>query len=63
MPSLVTDEIVDEFVVSARTDELPARLHERFGDLVDRIAINPPAGVEDATWSELLADVRRSGAH
>jgi probable F420-dependent oxidoreductase len=63
MPSLITDEIVDTFVVCARTDELAARLTDRFGGLVDRLSVNPPKGVDPAKWSEVVATIRRSGAH
>ncbi len=63
MPALVTDEIVDTFVVCARTDELAARLTERFGGLVDRLAVNPPKNIDASTWSQVVADIRELGAH
>jgi probable F420-dependent oxidoreductase len=59
MPSLVTDEVVDAFVVSATPDELPAALHARFGALVDRISVNPPKGIDNERWKETLAAIKR----
>ncbi len=42
MASLITDDIVDEFVTCGSLDQIPERLRARFGGLVDRVAFEPP---------------------
>ncbi len=58
MPALITDEILDAFVVSGRPEALPDLLHERFSGLVDRLAANPPAGIDPDRWRPVLAAIR-----
>ena len=42
MASMITDEIVDTFVVSGTPEQIAPRLHERFGDLVQRVSFDTP---------------------
>jgi probable F420-dependent oxidoreductase len=42
MPSLLRDEVLDEFLVSAGYNELPEALSTRFAGLVDRITLTVP---------------------
>lgn len=42
MGRLVTDEILDAFAVRGTPEEIPAALHRRFGDIIDRISLYMP---------------------
>jgi probable F420-dependent oxidoreductase len=50
MGELITDEILEEFAVVAPTDELAAKLLERWGGLVDRISFYAPYETDRETW-------------
>lgn len=52
MPAAFSDEVLDEFLVSGRYDELPEALVSRFGALVDRITLTVP---EDPANDEGIA--------
>jgi probable F420-dependent oxidoreductase len=56
MPSLISDEILSTFAVVCDADDLPARLHERYKGLVDRLALYLPfiPGERDEFWQTLL---------
>ena len=58
MASLVPDELVDEFTVSGRPEEIAAQVTARYGTIVDRVAFNAPYAVEPALWSRVLAGFR-----
>jgi hypothetical protein len=42
MADLITDEMLDTYAVTATYDQLHARLLERYGGLLDRIALYQP---------------------
>jgi hypothetical protein len=42
MASMITDEIVDTFVVSGTPEEVGPRLKERYGDIVQRVSFDTP---------------------
>jgi probable F420-dependent oxidoreductase len=42
MASMITDEMVDTFVVSGTPEQIAPRLHERFGDIVQRVSFDTP---------------------
>ncbi len=58
IPTLITDEVVDEFVTCGRIDEIGPRLIARYGPLVDRISLEPPAGVDDNRWRDVITSMR-----
>ncbi len=61
MPNLVTDEMMDEFVVSGTWAELPARIKAKYsGGLLDRISYYFPfvPGENDAGWQASIAGFR-----
>jgi hypothetical protein len=39
---MITDEIVDTFVVSGTPEQIAPRLHDRYGDLVQRVSFDTP---------------------
>ena len=47
MASLITDEMVDEFCVVGTPDEIPAKIHARYGDFVQRISYDVPGATAD----------------
>lgn len=60
MPALLTDTVLDEFLVSARHDDLPEALHARYAGLVDRITVTVPEDpAEDAGLAATLTNIRR----
>ena len=56
MPSLITDEMLEAFVVEAAADELGPALRERYDGLIDRVALYVPfvPGERDAFWETVL---------
>lgn len=42
MAGLVTDEVLDHFAVRGAPEEIPALLHARFGDAIDRVSLYMP---------------------
>ncbi len=55
MGELIDDEMLNTFSVVAPLDEVPARVLERFGDIVDRFSFYAPYRVDPERWSEVLA--------
>ncbi|MCX4090747.1 TIGR03617 family F420-dependent LLM class oxidoreductase [Nocardia sp. alder85J] len=58
MPALITDEMLDAFVVVAPPAELPQRLADRFGGLLTRLSFTPPAGFGAEQTAELVHRLR-----
>jgi probable F420-dependent oxidoreductase len=54
MGELITDEMLDAFAVVAPLDDVPARVGERFGDLVDRFSFYTPYRLDAARWPEIV---------
>jgi probable F420-dependent oxidoreductase len=53
MANLVDDEMLDTFAVIAPPDDVPARLEERFGGLLDRVSFSPDLGVSPALFDDI----------
>jgi probable F420-dependent oxidoreductase len=58
MGSLITDEIVDTFVVSGSPEQIGPRLQERYGDIVQRVSFDGPAKLTDERVARVLAGFR-----
>ena len=56
MPSLITDEMLDAFVVEAPPEEIGAALRERYDGLIDRVALYVPfvPGERKEFWTSVL---------
>jgi probable F420-dependent oxidoreductase len=54
MGERITDEMLDAFAVVGPIDEVPERVGERFGDLVDRFSFYAPYRLESDRLSEIL---------
>jgi probable F420-dependent oxidoreductase len=58
MADLVDDEVLDTFAIVAEPDDVPARLHQRYGDVADRISFTVPSRGEPARWGAMLASLK-----
>jgi probable F420-dependent oxidoreductase len=58
MATLITDEMVDAFVVQGRPETIAATVQQRYGDLVQRISFNAPYQAGDDRWSRVLQGFR-----
>jgi probable F420-dependent oxidoreductase len=58
MGDLVTDDILETFAVVAKPEDIPARMLERFGDVVDRISFYAPYRSDPDRWKGVLAGFR-----
>jgi probable F420-dependent oxidoreductase len=56
MPALVTDEMLDAFVVQAASEEVGDALRERYEGLIDRVALYAPfvPGDRDDFWRKVV---------
>jgi probable F420-dependent oxidoreductase len=58
MAARISDELVDEFTVAGRPDEIAAKVTERYGGIVDRVAFNAPYSAPPELWARVLAGFR-----
>lgn len=58
MANLITDEMVDAFVIVASPNDLPARVAERFGGILTRISFTPPATLDRDAAADLVERLR-----
>jgi probable F420-dependent oxidoreductase len=59
MGELITDDILETFAVVAAPEDIPARLLERYGDLVDRLSFYAPYQSDPDRWKRILAGFRQ----
>jgi probable F420-dependent oxidoreductase len=60
MGELVDDDILETFAVSGEPEEIPARMLERYGDVVDRISFYAPYRSDPERWSRVLEGFKAS---
>ncbi len=58
MGDLITDEILETFAVVSPPEDVPARMLERYGDLVDRVAFYAPYRSDPERWKRILDGFR-----
>ncbi|MEM7127038.1 MAG: TIGR03617 family F420-dependent LLM class oxidoreductase [Chloroflexota bacterium] len=60
MPTLISDEMMSEFVVSEKWSKLPGKLREKYGTLLDRVSYYLPytLGEEDEGWRETVLGMK-----
>src|SRR5712692_9605327 len=58
MGELITDDILETFAVVATPEDIPKRLLERYGDLVDRLSFYAPYRSDPDRWKSILAGFR-----
>ncbi len=59
MPDLISDEVLEAFAVVAPPEKVAGVLHERFGDIVQRISIYPPddPDPDPALWGPIVREI------
>ena len=55
MGALIDDDVLDAFSVAGPPDELSARIVERYGDLVDRVALYAPYSPAISPWGRAVS--------
>ncbi len=58
MSAMITDEIVDTFVVSGTPEQIAPRLNERYGDIVQRVSFDTPDKLGSERVARVLAGFR-----
>lgn len=58
MGDRVHDDLLDAVAVTGAPEDLPALICDRYGDIIDRIAIHAPAGVDAERWRAILSDFK-----
>ena len=58
MASMITDEIVDTFVVSGSPEEIGPRLEERYGDIVQRVSFDASGRLDADRVATIIAGFR-----
>ena len=55
MPSLVTDEMLETFVIIGNWNDIARKLHAKYDGLLDRVGLYRPfvPGIEDEQWRQL----------
>lgn len=61
MGELVDDDILGTFAVSGEPEEIPAKLLDRYGDLVDRVSFYAPYKSDPERWARVVEGFK-SGA-
>ena len=61
MPKLITDEMLEAFVLIGSWDDIAQRLHAKYDGLLDRVGLYRPfvPGVEDEKWLNLVVRMAR----
>jgi probable F420-dependent oxidoreductase len=54
MQALVDDDVLDAFAFRATPEGIPAKILERYGDIVDRVVFRGPYEEHHAAWAEAL---------
>ncbi len=60
MASMISDEVLDTVAIVAPPDEVAGAIEERYGTLLDRVALNAPYAVDEQVWAEIVTDLQWS---
>jgi probable F420-dependent oxidoreductase len=58
MNQLISDEMLDAFIVHGTPEEIPKIVRERYGDVVSRISFNSPQQADSDKWTRVLEGFR-----
>jgi probable F420-dependent oxidoreductase len=58
MAALVSDDLLDAVAIVAPPDEVAPAIEERYGGLLDRVALNAPYSADPDLWSSIAADLQ-----
>jgi probable F420-dependent oxidoreductase len=61
MGELVDDEILGTFAVTGDPEDIPAKLLDRYGDVVDRISFYAPYKSDPERWSRVIEGFKSGG--
>lgn len=59
MAALVHDDLLEAVAIVAEPDQVTARITQRFGTVLDRVALNAPYPMDPDVWHQIAADLRR----
>jgi probable F420-dependent oxidoreductase len=61
LPKLITDEMLEAFVIIGRWDDIANKLHAKYDGLLDRVGLYRPfvPGMEDDAWGQLVKRMAR----
>ena len=59
MGTLIDDEILDTFAVVGEPEQIPRKLAERYGDVVDRISFYVPYRSDPERWHGIMAELKK----
>ncbi len=61
MPQLISDEMLEAFVIIGTWQDVADQLHAKYDGLLDRVGLYRPfmPGVEDAQWRQLVKNMER----
>jgi len=61
MPGLITDEMLETFVIIGSWDDVAGKLRAKYDGLLDRVGLYRPfvPGMEDEQWSKLITGMQR----
>ena len=62
MAALVHDDLLEAVAIVAPPDEVAPAIEERYGRLLDRVALNAPYAAEPGLWPAIAADLRTGEA-
>jgi hypothetical protein len=58
MATLIDDDVLDAFAVTAEPADVATEVTKRYGDLVDRFSFYAPYHLAPERWAEVLAGFR-----
>ncbi len=58
LATLVDDSFVDAFAIVAEPKDVAQQLHERYGDIADRVSIYAPYAAPDEMWANIIRDIK-----
>ncbi len=58
MAALVHDDLLHAVAIVAPPDEVAAEVRSRFGDVLDRVALNAPYAADPGVWQQIALDLR-----
>jgi probable F420-dependent oxidoreductase len=63
MPGLISDEMLEAFVLIGSWDDIAAKMRAKYDGLLDRVGLYRPyvPGVEDAQWKQLAQQLKETG--
>ena len=60
MAALVHDDLLDAVAIVAPPDEVAPAIEERYGGILDRVALNAPYAADPEMWQSIAADLKSS---